>query len=121
MAQCIQWEYDLFVIQSLKGDLIETRAIERLRAALPHLRIEAAEGYLDEELRIDLSVYQNDQTLAGIQVKPLTYLRMRQGVRTFNERANARWSFPVLYLYYNRQEQFENLKAVCEALEKRAK
>ena len=27
LAQCIQWEYDLFVVQSLKGGMIEKKAL----------------------------------------------------------------------------------------------
>ena len=56
LKECIQWEYDLFVIQSLKGTLVENKAIIELKSQLPEFHIEEAEGFIDEELRIDLII-----------------------------------------------------------------
>lgn len=75
LKDCIQWEYDLFVIQSLKGGIIEKRAIQLLNQKIEKLSFIEAEGYLDEELRIDILVKNNlDETIAGIQVKPKTFM-----------------------------------------------
>ena len=47
---------NLGIIQSLKGNLIEKKAIQILIQELPHYSIEEAEGYLDES---DVSVYKD--------------------------------------------------------------
>jgi hypothetical protein len=81
LEQCIQWEYDLFVVQSLKGGIIEKEAAKLLQTALNHYIIEEAQGYLDDELRIDLIVYDlNKNIVGGIQVKPKTFNSMRPEV-----------------------------------------
>lgn len=60
LQECIQWEYDLFIIQSLKGTLVEEKAIELFREKLNEYKISEADGFVDEELRIDLIVSKND-------------------------------------------------------------
>jgi len=115
LKDCIQWEYDLFVIQSLKGDIIEKKAKRILSDKLGYI-IEEAEGYLDEELRIDLIVKKQGNIIAGIQVKPITFRRMRREVVTFNKEANKKWEHPVLYLYYNDEEVFENIDVLIEKI-----
>ena len=109
LKECIQWEYDLFVSQSLKGNLIEKKAIRELTNKISGLSFEEAEGYIDEELRIDILVKKDSNSIAGIQVKPLTFKMMRQEVITFNKTANQRWGEPVYYLYYDDNEEFTNL------------
>lgn len=117
LQDCIQWEYDLFVIQSLKGGIIEKRAIQLLNQKIEKLSFIEAEGYLDEELRIDILVKNNlDETIAGIQVKPKTFMRMRSEVITFNKIANAKWKKPVYYLYYDENEQFINMDKLIQQL-----
>ena len=116
LQECIQWEYDLFVVQSLKGGIVEKRAIKELRGAVPSLSFEEAEGYLDEELRIDVLVKRQEIEVSGIQVKPLTFRLMRQEVIIFNTVANQRWGKPVLYLYYDAGENFVNIDEVKNRL-----
>jgi hypothetical protein len=116
LKDCIQWEYDLFVVQSLKGGIIETKAAKELRRLLSDFTVEEAEGYLDEELRIDLIVKKNGQAVAGIQVKPKTFLRMRREVITFNQTANQKWHLPVFYLYYDDVEVFENMEELVQLI-----
>lgn len=116
LKECIQWEYDLFVVQSLKGGLMETKAAKALQQFLPNFTIQEAEGYLDEELRIDLIVKKNGQAIGGIQVKPKTFLRMRREVITFNKTANQKWHLPVFYLYYDDAEVFENMTDLVEVI-----
>ena len=91
LQECIQWEYDLFVVQSLKGDLIEKKAIKQLSHLMSSLSFTEAEGYIDEEMRIDIIVKKAGDEIAGIQVKPSTFKLMRQGVITFNKIANQKW------------------------------
>ncbi|MEO5572547.1 MAG: MjaI family restriction endonuclease [Bacteroidia bacterium] len=118
LQECIQWEYDLFVIQSLKGTLIENKALQEFSAALKDYSFAEAEGFVDEELRIDLIISKNGNEIAGIQVKPHTFNMMREGVISFNKAANAKWGKQVFYLFYNDQEQFTNFDDVVEQIKK---
>jgi len=118
LKECIQWEYDLFVIQSLKGGVIEKKAIKLLKHKLNTFLIEEAEGFLDEELRIDIIIKQDTKAIAGIQVKPLTYKFMRKEVQLFNTTANKKWGKPVFYLFYDKAENFTNLEAIINEIEK---
>lgn len=81
----------MFVIQSLKGSLIEKKALQILTQNLPNCLIEEAEGYLDEKLRIDLLVKIGNRVNCGIQVKPNTFNNMRSEVISFNKNANKKW------------------------------
>ncbi|MDW8203513.1 MAG: MjaI family restriction endonuclease [Cytophagales bacterium] len=116
LQECIQWEYDLFVIQSLKGTLVENNALSKLKSELSNYTVEEAEGFVDEELRIDLIVSQNGIEKCGVQVKPLTFNLMREGVITFNKVANAKWGKPVYYLFYDDNENFTNIDEVIEQI-----
>ncbi len=116
LQECIQWEYDLFVIQSLKGTLVENKALSKLKSELSNYTVEEAEGFVDEELRIDLIVSQNGIEKCGVQVKPLTFNLIREGVITFNKVANAKWGKPVYYLFYDDNENFTNIDKVIEQI-----
>lgn len=118
LKECIQWEYGLFISQSLKGNLVERKAIKELTNKISGLSFEEAEGYLDEELRIDILIKKNENPIAGIQVKPLTFKMMRQEVITFNKTANQRWGKPVYYLYYDDNEEFKNINELISEIGK---
>lgn len=117
IQECIQWEYDLFVSQSLKGGVLERQALKMLSKALPELKFTEAIGLLDEDLRIDLIVADlNNDVVAGIQVKPQSYNYMRTEIKAFNKKANKKWNKPVLYLFYDETQQWINLNKICENL-----
>lgn len=118
LRECIQWEYDLFVVNSLRGGRIEKEAIKLISQKLPSYTINEAEGYLDEELRVDVIINKNDLVVGGIQVKPLTYKFMREGVILFNKIANAKWGKPVFYLFYNPADKFVNLESVIDEIKR---
>ena len=118
MQQCIQWEYDLFIVQSLKGDTLEKKAARLLAERLPDFSIAEVNGYLDEELRIDLVVKNDDIDLCGIQVKPKTFMHMRSEVILFNRTANEKWGKPVFYLFYDEAGQFVNFRRIGEEITK---
>jgi hypothetical protein len=101
LKECIQWEYDLFVVQSLKGKVIEDDAITKFSVSLPNLIIEKTNNYIDAELRIDLIIKDKEKIIAGIQIKPESFNKMRNEVIDFNNKRNKQWEHPVLYLYYN--------------------
>lgn len=115
--ECIQWEYDLFITQSLKGGLMEKKAMGILIALLPEFIFNEAEGYIDEELRIDITVGTMERLIAGIQIKPLTFMKMRPAVITFSEKANKKWGNPVYYFYYDNNEEFINTMDLINSLQ----
>jgi len=118
LKECIQWEYDLFIIQSLKGGNIEKKAIKNLNNSLNEsFIIEEAEGYLDDELRVDIIVYDiNKNIIGGIQVKPKTFKNMRQEVIYMQAKQNIKWGHPVWMLYYNKDESFENFEEILKEI-----
>jgi hypothetical protein len=110
--ECLQWEYDLFIVQSLKGGILEQKAITLLKKLLPQYIIKEAKGYLDEEVRVDIIISKNNRTICGIQVKPKSFKYARKNVIDFNLKANKKYKKPVFYLYYNEEDSFiavENL------------
>lgn len=119
LAQCIQWEYDLFVVQSLKGGMLEKKALIMFKKELPSFYFEEAEGYLDDELRIDILVYdKNKKIIGGVQVKPKTFKSMRSEVLFMQKKQNEKWGYPVWYLFYNKDESFSNKEDVIKKLKK---
>jgi hypothetical protein len=118
LQDCIQWEYDLFVIQSLKGTLVENKALIELRKQLSEYSVIEAEGFVDEELRIDLIISLNGIDKCGVQVKPLTFKLMRESIIMFNKVANAKWGKPVHYLFYNEDGSFTNLEEIISLIKK---
>ncbi len=117
LGTCIQWEYDLFVVQSLKGRKIETKAVRQLSEVLPALSFSEAAGYLDEELRTDIVIQRENVILGGLQVKPHTFNYMRQGIITRNHTSNEKWGKPVFYLFYDEKENFMNLSTIANEIE----
>lgn len=116
LQACIQWEYDLFVVQSLKGGIVEKNALVTLSEKIPDYMFKEAEGFLDEELRIDIIINRHGIAVGGIQVKPLTFRKMRKTVITFNKNANLKWGKPVLYLYYDDCERFVNIDELIDSI-----
>ena len=57
LEECGQWEYDLFIINSLKGNKMEDKAINELRSKLPvEYDVDNAIGFIDEEYRVDIEI-----------------------------------------------------------------
>ncbi len=118
LQECIQWEFDLFVTQSLKGEYFEKKAIVLLGKKNPALRFSEARGYLDEEARIDILVAKKETIVTGIQIKPVSFHQVRENVVAYNKTANQKVDYPVLYLYYDDQGIFSNLDEISNQLEK---
>lgn len=90
LEECVQWEYDLFIINSLKGNKMEDKAINELRSKLPvEFDVHNAIGFIDEEYRVDIEIKKDDEFIVGIQVKPSSYKYMRYEVKTFNTIQNT--------------------------------
>jgi hypothetical protein len=118
LQECIQWEYDLFVVQSIKGGVVEEKAIEQLQKMISSYTFIEAKGFLDEELRIDIIINKKEEEVGGIQVKPATFILMRREVVTFNKNANQKWGKPVFYLFYDDKEKFMNLDELVDLIRK---
>ena len=116
LRECIQWEYDLFIVQSLKGTKIEKNAIKELSNKIDNFEFLESDGFVDEELRVDLIVINENVEIAGIQVKPNSFNFVRENVISFNKSANIKWGKPVFYLYYNNLQKFINLDDVIEKI-----
>lgn len=117
LEECIQWEYDLFVTNSLRGDTIEKKALSKLNEELNDLSVTESNRFYDEEYRIDLIIKKNNEEICGIQVKPATYDLMRKGVINRNISSNEKWGKPVFYLKYNDRDEFVNFDDVLKSIE----
>ncbi len=120
LTECIQWEYDLFVLQMLKGNMMEDKCKQALAANLSdQFQVCYASKYVDEEMRVDLEVLFNGDAIAGIQVKPESFNKVRPGIKTFNERANVNYGKPVFYATYNYEtELFNEMSLLVERIRK---
>lgn len=117
LEECVQWEYDLFIINSLKGNEMEDKAINELKNKLPaEYSVDNAIGFVDEEYRVDIEIKKDNETILGIQVKPSSYKYMRYEVKSFNTIRNYKYGIDVKYLYYNEDEEFTNLNEIIQDL-----
>jgi len=114
LQQCIQWEYDLFILQTLKGKTMEHECVAQLNNILgEQFDVKFTSRYIDEEIRVDLEICKENQIVAGIQVKPSSYNQVRKNVHTFNELANQKFGRPVFFAFYDYDsEKFLNLEVV---------
>lgn len=119
LDECIQWEYDLFIINSLKGSEMENKAVNELKEKLSdNFEVINTEGYVDEEYRVDIEIKRNNEVILGIQVKPSSYKYMRCEVKNFNTIRNAKYKKDVKYLYYDDAKKFINLDDITQDLTK---
>lgn len=117
LEECVQWEYDLFIINSLKGNKMEDKAINELKNKLPmEYTVNNAIGFVDEEYRVDIEIKKDNEIILGIQVKPSSYKYMRYEVKSFNTIRNSKYGIDVKYLYYDDNEEFINLDTIIQEL-----
>lgn len=116
IKECIQWEYDLFVSQSLKGNDLEKKAIQFLNNRIKNFEFSEANGYLDEEIRLDIKIMKNSKIVGGIQVKPDSYFHVRDSVKKRNKDSNESFGKPVYYLYYDKNEHFKNMTNLIDKI-----
>lgn len=120
LKECVQWEYDLFVLQMLKGNTME----EKCHAALSHLlgdtySIRNTSRYIDEEFRVDLEVTVEQKVIAGVQVKPESFEKVRSSIKEFSKTLNEKFGKPVFYIVYNyAEETLINVEEVAKKIRK---
>lgn len=116
LKECIQWEYNLFVVNSLRGGIVEKKAIEILKFKNSIFDFKESEGYLDENLRIDILIINNGIEVGGIQVKPESFNRMRKEVLYINKKGHQQWGKPVFFLFYDENENFTNMDFIIKTI-----
>lgn len=121
LKQCIQWEYDLFIVQSMKGNSLEEKVKRTLNQRLnDSFVVSDVNEFVDDELRVDLNVTFNGNLVCGIQVKPSSYCYVRKNVINFNTNANKKFGKNVFYVFYTYEsEKLINIDSVITEIEKR--
>jgi hypothetical protein len=114
LEECIEWEYNLFIINSLIGNQMERKAIKLFKEKLPHLEIRESSNKEDEDFRVDLVIKNNNKIICGIQVKPESFNYVRKSIIYFNKNANQHFSVNVYYLFYNNNLEFINLDEIVK-------
>jgi hypothetical protein len=108
LEECIEWEYALFVRNSLKGDQMENQVADLVKRSNMAKEVRMATEKEDCEYRIDLVCKKEDGSIFAIQVKPESYKWAREGVKNANTIANRKWKDgPVYYAYYNDNGEIE--------------
>lgn len=117
LEECVQWEYDLFIVNSLKGNMMEKLARNEVRKAIsPRCKVEKTGRVVDEEYRIDLEIMRDGEVLLGVQVKPYTYKFMNDYVKNSNVVRNSSYGYDVFYLYYDEDGTFVNVDDINKLL-----
>ena len=109
LEACKLFMYNLFVVQSLKGDLMEDKALAHLKKN-HNVRIATEEE--DFKMGVDIVFTILGEIEAGVQVKPASYAEMNVNnpVVQINKAKNQLFGKPVFYLYYNLDGNFVNGK-----------
>lgn len=116
LKECIQWEYDLFILNTLKGNRMEVKCKKELIILLSsNYNLKNSSNYIDEELRVDIEVLLNDKLVAGIQVKPSSYNNVRNSIKDFNKNANNNYCAPVFYIFYE-NDIFLNINEIAKQI-----
>ena len=109
--------YDLFVRGPLRGRITEQAALRMLKETFaPKLHFDESDPDTDAQFAVDIVVSRDARTVAGIQVKPVSYQRTAQYVRNSNAEKNRRFGYPVHYLYYDQSGNWENFLPLTKTL-----
>lgn len=103
--ECDNFVYDLFVRGPLRGRMMEEHALTQLQNTLPHYHFRYADEKTDIQFAVDIECLKDHKVLAGVQVKPLSFLKQKAAVDV-NHRKNHNWGLPVYYLYYDQNGLF---------------
>jgi hypothetical protein len=118
LKQCIKWEYDLFIVQSMKGQCMEEKVKQILTNKLTNkYNIIESNDYIDDTLRVDLEIKHKNKTVCGIQVKPISYKKTRKTIKEFNKKSNQKYNKTVFYIYYEYEtEKILNIDKVVKKI-----
>jgi hypothetical protein len=103
LADVQAFVYDLYVRAPVRGFLFEDYALLWLRNH--GYRVRLATPVEDCAWAVDLVILHRHQghVVAGVQVKPQSYLYVRADVHALNKQKNQLAGYPVYYLYYNNE------------------
>lgn len=113
---CLDWQYNLFIRNSMKGRMMELKALELLRKHSADYEVSLAEDELDEKYRVDILLSKGQAVKYGIQVKPESFKYARASVQKHHKTLNEECPFPVKYLYYNKNMDFTNYNILRDDL-----
>lgn len=117
LEECTTWQYNLFIIQSLKGRTLEVKAKDILQSHLQMLKIIDTNPFLDFRYRIDLLVEDmKGNVVGGIQVKPYSFKYVDPKIKSVNTELNQDFPYPVWYMYYDSQEEFTQVDIIIKEL-----
>lgn len=116
LEECIKWEYDLFITNSLKGACMEDKAVEVLREVLPSIfTVNVVQNIVDVNFRVDIEIKWCGLLVLGIQVKPESYEFMEDDIKSINKVLNSKYPVNVKYLFYNSEGVFVNIEDVVKS------
>lgn len=118
LKQCIKWEYDLFIVQSMKGQCMEEKIKTILQNKLKkQYKINETNDYIDDTLRVDLEVSNKNNVICGIQIKPISFKKTRKKIIEFNKKSNKKYGLKVFYIYYDyKTEKILNIDHVVKEI-----
>ena len=121
LEECETFMYNLFVVQSLKGNLMEDKAAEQLNKRMDNFSAEQADEESDFKYGVDLFIRNKEgDIVCGIQVKPISYMHIPDNhtVKIVNDKKTSSWSYPVYYLYYDLEGNWKNGTKTIEKINK---
>ena len=102
LEDCIDFEYTLFCINSIKGINKEKEAVAFFNQFYDARRTPT---YVDSQYSIDILLKKDGHPIAAIQVKPDSYKTCSDKIKNINKYKNglfkSKYKVPVYYLYYN--------------------
>jgi len=106
---CQKWIENFMGKNSFKGKKMEDKAIKDLNVHIWKFSIEKADQKTDVSGACDLIIKQNNEVVAGIQVKPDSFYRMNI---TYVKDLQAKLDYPVHDLVYDKKGDWKNFISV---------
>lgn len=118
LEECTTWQYNLFIVQSLKGRTLEIKAKDILQSHLPMLKVIDTNPFLDFRYRIDLLIeHSKGDVLGGVQVKPYSFKYIDPKIKNVTRILTEDYPYPVWYMYYDSQEQFAQVDMIVKEIQ----
>ena len=104
---CYNYIHDLFTTKSLKGTLMENKALEYLKINCERYVWETADVYHDTKCNIDIVGCDSDQNIViGVQVKPLSYKYADAKSHLINDIKINKSNINTYYMYYDKEDKW---------------
>ena len=106
---CHRWVKNLMGKNSFKGKRMEDEAIKVLKVHIWKFKVEKADEETDVSKMVDLVMKQNDEVIAGIQVKPDSFYHMNL---PYVKKLHDKLDYPVYDLIYDKDGKWTNYLSV---------